>query len=82
MPHPFATGFGDFHPAHRRRPVTVRQQFFPDARPVFKEIWLQLLDGHLVDARRALVRHHPAQGRHHVLAAEDRLHQSLVCLRS
>jgi hypothetical protein len=82
LPHPFAAGLGDFHPAHQRRSVTTCQQFFLDARPVLREVGLQLRDRHLVDTRRALVRHHPAVGRHHVLAADDHLHQSLVCLRS
>ncbi|OAF08718.1 hypothetical protein AYJ54_13790 [Bradyrhizobium centrolobii] len=80
LAHPSA-GLGDFHPAHRLRPVAAFQQFFPDARPMLLQIRLQLLHGHPIDARGALVRHDPMVGRHHVISADDLLHQPHFHLR-
>ena len=77
-----AAGLGDIHPAHRRRPVAARQQVLFDTRPVRDEVSPQRFDRHPIGAGRALVGHHAAQRRHHVLAAEDRLHQPHLRLRS
>jgi hypothetical protein len=80
LAHP-AAGLGEFDPTHRLGPVSIVQQFLSDARPVLLQVRRQLLHSHPIDARGALVRHHPMVGRHHVLSADDLLHQPHLLLR-
>ena len=63
------------------RPIPISQQVFSDARPVLDQIRLQVRDRHLVDAGRPLVADHAGIGPHHVLAADDQLHQPHLRLR-
>ena len=68
---------GNLDPLHRLRLVGTLEQLRPEGWPVFREVARQLLDGHPVHARTALVGLHSFQRHFQVLSLANFLHQLL-----
>lgn len=56
-----AVALGDVHPSDRSRAIAPRLQLLADGPPVLFQVLGQFLDGHAVDARRAMILAHLLQ---------------------
>jgi predicted GNAT family acetyltransferase len=70
-----SVGFGDLHSSHGLGAVTALDQLCADGGPVRFQVFAQLLDGHAVNAGRALVAPDLDQGLVQVLAVQYLGHQ-------
>lgn len=70
-----AAGFGNRNLLDRLRAVISSQQPFPNRLPVLPQIARQVIDGHPINARTALVRTDPFQRPDQVLSVDDLIHQ-------
>jgi len=57
-PHPLAAGLRYLYLEYRQRLIVPGQQFLFDSQPVLPQVSSQLLNGHLIDSRRAAVSLH------------------------
>jgi hypothetical protein len=73
LPHS-TIGLRYLHASHRLRLVCAVQQVCFDLCPMLLQVRLQLLDRHFINARRALVAHHPRIGIEQVLTCDHCFH--------
>jgi hypothetical protein len=66
---------GDLDAQHRLRPVGTVEQLAPDRGPVVPQVVRQVVDGHPVDPRRALVAPDLRQRLPQIVAPDHRLHR-------
>ena len=72
-----AVRLGDFHPPHRLRLVGPVQKVFSDGWPVLGQVAREVVDGHSIDTRTALVGLHAPQCFLQVVSLTHLLHQSV-----